>query len=74
MNVKALQKLLKFGFAGCHRNGTLASNSQPILRMIKSVIALLPPGRDSGPVRLDIDTVRCQAQCETLLQTRATPV
>jgi hypothetical protein len=44
MNVNALQKLLKFGFAGCHRNGTLASNSQPILRMIKSVIAL-PPSR-----------------------------
>jgi len=38
MNVNALQKMLKFGLAGYHRNSTLASNSQPILRTTKSVI------------------------------------
>ena len=38
MKVNALQKIPKFGLAGCHRNGTLASNSHAILRTTKSVI------------------------------------
>ena len=37
MNVNALQKILKFGLDGCHKNGTLASNSQRILRTTKPV-------------------------------------
>ena len=38
MNVKALQKIPKFGFFGCHLNGTLPSNPHAILRTTKSVI------------------------------------
>ena len=60
MNVKALQKIPKFGLAGCHRNGTLASKSHAILRTTKSVIALHPRSR---PRNLTDRVTRLTFQC-----------
>jgi len=37
--VNALPKIAKWGLAGCHMNGTVASNWNVILRTTRSVIA-----------------------------------
>src|SRR5256885_346582 len=56
MNVNALQNRPKFGFSGCHLNGTPASNSQPILRTTRLVtVATFPSIRPSGRVSVPFD-------------------
>ncbi len=51
MKVNALQNKPKFGFSGCHMNGTPASNSHGILRITRLVtVATFPSTRPSGRV------------------------